>query len=141
MTFKIFLENEEQNDIKKTISKLPNKFADLVKGYKFQFQSGNTMKGDNGHVGEVDDKKKTIIIASPWNYGREYTLLHEIAHLVWKKVSNDKRKEWSKIVKATKDRQDQPEEELFAMAFANTYAKNKIVIHTHDTWDKFVKAL
>ena len=32
-------------------------------------------------------------------------------------------------------------EELFEMAYANTYAKNKIEIHSHKEWDNFIKNL
>ena len=130
-------------DSKKTLKKLPKSHQGLVKGYKFVFQPGNGLKGDSEHVGLIDEEKKTITVAAPWYYGREYTFLHEVAHLVWKYlVDKNLRHKWGETVKNTKDeRQHQGEEELFCMAYANYYAKNKIVIHTHDAWEKFIKKL
>ena len=145
MEFKTFLEQDESYaaDAQKTIRKLPKSHQKLVKGYKFKFQPSNTLKGDGDHVGYIDEEKKEIVVAAPWNYGREYTFLHEVAHLVWKYVVNKKlRHEWGEVVKKTKEpRQHQGEEELFCMAYANFYAKNKIVIHTHDNWEEFIKRL
>jgi hypothetical protein len=69
-------------------------------------------------------------------------MLHEIGHFVWQDlVSEDQKKQWSKIVKGTKNKQDQGDEELFCMAYANTYAKNSIVIHDHPEWEKFIKSI
>jgi hypothetical protein len=111
----------------------------LIKDYKFKFQSGNGLDGDPDHIGSIDEKNKKITIASPWNYGREYALLHEIGHLIWKYLVSEKSKDkWSKIVKNTKNKQNQGIEELFCMAYANTYAKNKIEIHNHTKWEKFI---
>jgi hypothetical protein len=142
MNFKEFLIESNLSDVHKTLRKLPNSHSELVKGYKFQFDSNNTLKNDNKHVGVIDGEKKTITIAAPWNYGREYTLLHEIAHLVWKKfISSELRKKWAKIVAQTKDKLKDTDEELFSMAYANFYANNKIEIHTHPTWEQFVKVV
>jgi hypothetical protein len=146
MQFEQFLlesEQEYKSDIKNTLNKIPKSHAALVGGFKYEFQNTNTMKYDGDHIGLVDMKNKKIIIASPWNYGREYTLLHELAHMVWAKfMTKDLIKNWSKVVKNTKEeKQKQNDEELFCMAYANYYAKNKIVIHTHDTWADFIKNL
>jgi hypothetical protein len=63
-----------------------------------------------------------------------------VGHAVWKYLVNQKkRKEWNEIVKQTKDKQKQNDEELFCMAYANYYAKHKIEIHNHDNWNKFIK--
>lgn len=144
MEFKLFLETSEtyMKDVRKTLKKLPAAHRKLVRGYSYHFQGTNTLKGDNDHIGYVDEAKKKIMLAAPWNYGREYTMLHEIGHAVWKYLVNDKmREKWGKIVDATKEKQNQGKEELFCMAYANYYAKNKIEIHTHRTWDTFIRNL
>lgn len=139
--FRIYVEESEagQADLKKTLAKLPKAHQDLVKGYSWKFQGGNTLEGDGEHVGLLDSEKKKITIAAPWNYGREYAVLHEIAHLVWESYVDASRKEsWQQIVNATDDKQHQSAEELFCMAYATHYAKNKIDIHSHGTWDRFI---
>jgi hypothetical protein len=144
MDFKEFMLSEDvcMSDVNKTLKKVPKKHRNLVRGFKYCFQPGNTLKGDNKHIGFIDEKKKTITIASPWNYGRGYTLLHELGHAVWKHIlDNKKKKEWKRIVKNTKKKQRQGAEELFCMAYANTYAERKIQIHSHDSWDKFIKSI
>ena len=141
MNFKEFLIESEMTDVRKTLGKIPKVHKALLHGYKYKFEKGNTLDGD--HVGEIDEKNKTVSLAAPWNYGREFTFLHELAHAVWKNYcSAQLRKEWSKIVKDTKaPHQHQGDEELFCMAYATTYAKNKIVIHSHPEWEKFIKRL
>lgn len=150
MTFKEFMQNtsqsdgmdEEKRDIEKTLNKLPPSHHALVKGYRWKFHAGNTLNGDDQHVGYIDDADREIAVAGPWNYGREFTILHEVGHKVWEHfVSPEMKQHWHKIVAATKNRQDQEPEELFCMAYANHYAKNKIVIHSHHTWDDFIKRL
>lgn len=130
---------EEKQDIEKTLSKLPPSHAALVKGYQWKFHAGNTLNGDDKHVGYVDDAEREIAVAGPWNYGREFTILHEVAHKVWERfVSPEMRQQWAQIVAHTKHKQEQEPEELFCMAYANHYAKNKIVIHSHKEWDQFI---
>jgi hypothetical protein len=46
---------------------------------------------------------------------------------------------WKKIVAGTKNKMNQDAEELFCMAYANHFAKNKIVIHTHPEWESFIQ--
>lgn len=130
----------ENTDVKKTLKKIPKKHFELIKKYKIHFEPNNTLKGDAKHIGFIDEKNKKIKIAAPWNYSREFTLLHEVAHAVWKYMldRNDK-KEWKKIVKNTKNKQNQNDEELFCMAYANYYAKHKVEIHNHETWNEFIK--
>ena len=114
----------------------------LIAKFKYNFLGSYTLKNDNQHVGLIDTKNKKIVIASPWNYGREHTLLHEIGHLVWAKfVDDDLRKQWESIVKATKmEKEDrQNAEELWCHAYASHFAKNKITKFSHPTWEKFVK--
>lgn len=134
--------NAEQGDVKKTLSKLPKAHYALVKDYKIVFQKGNALQGDHGNIGEIDEEKKKITIAAPWHYGREYTLLHEVGHLVWKYlVDKNKKKEWMQIVKNTESKQNQGGEELYCMAYADFYAKHKVVVHNHPEWEKFIKGL
>jgi hypothetical protein len=135
---------EEKGDIKKTLSKIPPSHAALVRGYRWKFHPGNTLNGDDEHVGYVDDGQKEIAVAGPWNYGREFTILHEIGHKVWDNfVKNNPElvRQWHHIVANTKNKQNQEPEELFCMAYANHFVKNKIVIHTHPEWDRFIEGL
>lgn len=144
MNFKAFLlETEEKNiDVKAMLKKLPLKHQSLLKGYKFKYLPSNTLKKSDDHVGVVDEDKKIITIAAPWNYGRQFTTLHEIGHLVWQYGMKEKEKNnWKKIAKKTKRKQRLGVEELFCMAYANHYADHKDVIHTHDTWDEFIKGI
>lgn len=148
MRFKEYVEKKESSleDMKKTLKKLPRTHYDLIKNYKIIFQPTITLRGDDKHIGLIDEKEKTITIASPWNYGREYTLLHEIAHAVWKYlVSSDQKNEWKKIFKNTKSKNkkdlSQNEEEIFCMTYAQYYAKNKLVKFDHDNLLKFIEKI
>lgn len=132
--------DEEKADINRTLQKLPPSHAALVKGYRWKFHAGNTLNGDDDHVGYVDDREREIAISGPWNYGREFTILHEVGHKVWERFVPPKMKIlWTQIVANTKNKQNQEPEELFCMGYANHYAKNRIVIHDHPEWHEFVK--
>lgn len=145
MSFKQFLiksEDSYKEEISKTLKKLPSSHSALIKGFKFEFQGGNTLKFDNGHVGSIDVKNKKIIIAAPWSYGREWTLLHELGHLIYANFLNPNLiKEWKKIAKSTKmkkeDRQDP--QELFCHAYSSFYAKNSVVKFNFPEWDQFIR--
>jgi hypothetical protein len=147
MNFKIFLENLENYsaDVKQSIKKLPKDHAALIKGYKIKFEPNNTLKNDAGHIGFIDEEKKTITVAAPWNYGRNFTFLHEIAHAVWKyKVSQEKKKEWTELFLKEKKKMkheslNQNAEEIFAMAYANFYSKHKLLTYNNEKWNNFVK--
>lgn len=154
INFKLYLESEEKDDIKKTIAKLPKKHQALLRGYKYKFQGGNTLKGDKENIGMIFNDK--ITVASPWRYGREYTFLHEIAHLIFEKlVDKNTRNEWSKLLKTTKPEQikkikttgknvealKQNDEEIFCMVYAQAYADNPVVKYDHPEWVKFIKEL
>ena len=107
-------------------------------------KTSNTLKGDDGHIGFIDEKNKKITIASPWNYGREYTLLHEIGHAVWKYIMSSKDKsKWKEIIdpikKANKKELNQNDEEIFCMTYAQVYANNKITKFDHESLINFVK--
>ena len=127
--FRLFLEAEqkmEEEDLRKMLDKMPAKFRDLTKGYKFFCQPGNTLKGDHEHIGENDLKKKVITIAAGWNYPRSFQLGHEIGHIVWAHFVApfpEKVKKWKSIIKKTKNKLHQDCEEQFAHCFANTYVK------------------
>lgn len=137
--FRLFLEKtEEEKNVQQLLKKLPAGHRNLLKGYKFKYQGGNTLKGDDGHIGVIYQDK--ITVAAPWNYGREFTTLHEIAHLVWEyKMTPKLKNEWKEIVSKTKNKQKQIPEELFCMAYACHYAKHKIKIHDHPEWHEFIK--
>jgi len=154
MHFKLFLENEEKNNIEAMLKKLPAKHQALVKGYKFTYQGGNTLKHDNENIGEFDPQKKCITVAAPWHYAREFTTLHEIGHMVWQYILDDKqRKEWHALVKKTKasqgktleknarDSLNQNAEELFCMAYGATYCKHPPITYDQDDWFKFIKQI
>lgn len=135
-------ESEEKSDIQNTLEKIPPRHASLVKGFDWKFTAGNTLKGDDEHIGYIDTRQREIAVAAPWNYGREFTVLHEIAHQVWDNlVRPETKKQWEKVVAHTENKQNQSPEELFCMAYANYYAKNKITIHDHPEWNDFIKRL
>lgn len=137
--FRNFLKGGD-GDVAKTLAKVPLAHAELIKGYKIRWESGNTLKGDGQHIGVINPKTRTITIASPWYYGREFTLLHELGHKVWEKfVDEGMRKEWQRIVRRTKDKLPQNDEELFSMAYSNFFVKNKIAVHDHPEWGRFVE--
>ena len=141
---------EEKGDIQKTLSRLPVNHAVLLKNFKWTFHGGNTLNGDDNHVGYVDDRNKEVAVAAPWNYGREFTILHEVGHKVWEKFvqpNEDLVLLWNKIVKIMtpeqkKDKSLQQEpEEIFCMVYAQKYAKNKMEKFNNPLWEKFVNNL
>lgn len=141
MRFSLFVEQGENEDLTATLRKLPQSHRDLVKGFRFKMISGNTLKGDGDHIGYMDKGPKEIVVAAPWNYGREFAILHEIGHLVWDRLPNELKKHWTHIISKTKNKQDQEASELFCMAYSNFFAKNKIVIHDHPEWNDFIRKL
>ena len=144
LNFKIYFEESDNNDLKKLLSKIPKSHKNLVKDFKFTYTKNNTLNGDKKHIGVI--YKDKIEIAAPWNYSREFTTLHEIAHMVWAyKMSSKLKNEWKKISKKTlkdnKNINEKDPEELFCMAYAQYYAKNKITKFDHPEWEKFIKQL
>lgn len=135
----------EDGDVAKTIAKLPPQYQELVRGYKFLFEPRNTLEGDDGHVGVISNHPKKIIkVAAPWRYSREFTVLHEVAHLVYETFirGTPLEKQWEKLALSVKNRKkDEPAEELFCHGFAATYCDHPPVIHYHDEWVKFIKNL
>lgn len=141
MSFRLFVEQGENADVLSTLKKLPASHRELVRGFRFKLLSGNTLHGDGDHIGYMDTSPKEIVVASPWNYGREFTFLHEIGHLVWETLPPETQEHWAQIAAKTKNKQKQDVEELFSMAYANHYANNKIVIHDHPEWHAFIRTI
>lgn len=149
--FKLFVETqtEEEKNVQALIKKLPKGHQKLLKGYKFKYQGGNTLKGDDGHIGVIFKDK--ITVAAPWNYGREFTTLHECAHLIFEKLMTTQlKKSWSSLVKKTISEQiknnpktksalKQNDEELFCMAYATTYTKHAPKTYFNTEWQEFIK--
>ncbi len=126
--------------------KIPASHRKLVKDYNFEAETDNTLKNDKEHIGVIDEKNKKIKVAAPWNYGREFTILHEVAHAVFKYMVDAKmRKEWTEMVKKekkkNKDGLDQNDEELFCMMYAQHYAKNKLTKFDHPDLEVFISKL
>ena len=126
--FKRFLETqEEEKDIQNTLNKIPDSHAELVRGFTWKFHSGNTLDGDDQHVGYMDDEQQEIAVAGPWNYGREFTILHEIAHKVWEKLPKQLHQQWVNVVNKIEKNDEalnQNPEELFCHFYAAYYSKN-----------------
>lgn len=146
MRFKQYLSDEEKKDVRKTLEKIPKSHSNLVKDYEISFQSKNSLRGDDKHIGFIDEKNRKIVVSAPWNYGREYTLLHEIGHAVWKYlVSDDRKGEWKKTVAKVRSRNkkelDQNDEEIFCMSYAQHYAKNKLCKYDHAELDEFISSI
>lgn len=157
MRFKDFFKEDKNaegmEDIQKTISKLPQSHAALVSGFQMKFHPGNTLNGDKNHVGYVDDNSKEIAVAAPWNFSREFTILHEIAHKVWEKfVAPNQRlaQLWTQLVQKNssdqmqrnpqaKDSLDQEPEEIFCHSYANFYSKHKNATYNNPEWMHFIK--
>ncbi len=142
MNFLAFLNEseEEEKNVRETIAKLPKSHQKLLRGFKVKFVPGNTLKGDNKHIGVIDGNQ--ITVAAPWRYGREWVFLHEVSHLIFEKlVTKEQKKEWSKVAKMNPRQNQDNDEENFAMAYANHFAKHKILTHNHPAWEAFMKKL
>lgn len=138
--FRDFIHQEQ--DVDKILDKLPLQFKKLTDGYEIRFEIGNTLFGDKSHIGMIVNKpKKLIKISAPLFYSREFTLLHEIGHLVYESYirNTDLEKEWHKLSLSTKPRKmDESSEELFCHSFASYFAKYAVPIHDHPEWRKFM---
>jgi hypothetical protein len=133
----------EESDVKKTLEKIPAAHRKLAQEFKLDFESSNTLKGDGDHVGVIQTHPKPQIrVASPWHYGREFVLLHEIAHIVYEKYvrGTEFEKKWIAICKATPNKKkDEPAEENWCHGYSNYFCKHKVVIHTHPEWERYFK--
>lgn len=137
LNFKMFLEDSENGDLEKLLEKIPSSHKKLIKDFTFKYTKNNTLNGDKKHIGVIHKDK--IEVAAPWNYGREFATLHEIAHMVWAYKMTDKlKKEWSKIVKNTKNKPKDTDEELFCHSYAQFYTKNKLIKYNIPEWNKFI---
>lgn len=147
--FRLFLENEEEKDVKAFISKLPPKHQKLLNGFKFRFTPGNTLKGDNEHIGYIH--KDRIVVAAPFHYSRSLVVGHESGHLIFEKLMTPQlKKEWSALIKRTiKDQiKSQPkqnqsalkqnDEEIFCMVYASTYVKHPPSTYLNPEWQDFI---
>ena len=117
-SFKVFLKDNEDKRLKILLDKIPASHKSILKDVSIEFQNSHTLKGSKKYVGMVDDKE--FKIAAPWHYGREFVILHEIAHLVYEYLLTDEeKKKWKSI--SPKD-----SVESFCHAYANFYSKHKI---------------
>jgi hypothetical protein len=132
---------KDNSDIEKSLAKLPEAHRKLVDGFHIKLEPGNTLRGDNGHVGVImTNPKRQIKVASPWNYPREFALLHEVGHLVFEKwVRGTKlEKEWKKICKLNPNRKkDESDEENWCHSYSNHFVKHKVITHTHPEWEAY----
>lgn len=132
------IKSEEEKNVESTLKKIPQKHADLVRGFNLKFTPNNTLKNDKDHIGYIF--KKDIVVAAPYNYGREFTLLHEIAHMVWEKLISEKiKKEWNKVYKKYKKELNQNPEEGFCMVYANFHVKHKLKTYDKHDLENFIK--
>jgi hypothetical protein len=140
--FKDFIHEDEA--VKSALKKLPKHHQKLLNGFEFRFQGGNTLKGDDGHIGSVVvNPKKIITIAAPWRYSREFTLFHEVGHLVWTMFVKGTPlvEEWSEIVKKNPDRKkSENDEENFCHSYAAHFAdEHAPEMHSNPDWAKFIE--
>jgi hypothetical protein len=152
-SFRQFFEvSEQERDIKHTLAKLPKSHSALIKGYKFKWEAGNTLKGDDEHVGIINPNTKIIRVAAPFNYPRQFTILHELAHKVFEAFVQPNKElldRWKEIVKKTKSKMKkldpevakQNDEEAFAHAYGQFYCKTKLTKFDHPEWMKFIRDL
>jgi hypothetical protein len=145
INFKTFMElceqEEEDKDILRTLGNIPRSHAGLVKGYTFKFQGGNTLKGDDDHIGYVQEDPKEIVVAAPWRHSREHVLLHELAHRVWEKLPANLKNKWSFILNKTNKKIPESAEEMFCHVYANFYSNNKVIRYSDDGWNAFIASL
>lgn len=147
MNFKEFLIGEDKQadldkkDIEDTIKILPKQVQALLKGYKISTQNGHTIKGDPGHIGFNDLQGKKLAVASPWLYPKQFAFLHECGHRVFAYLDKAKKQEWLNLAKVHKHESEKDPEEVFCHAFANHFSKNKMVKHSNEHWDNFIKSL
>ncbi len=132
----------EDKAVRETINKFPERYRSFLDDYDIRFEPGNTLRDDPGHVGRVfiGGNNNTITIASPWNYGREFTLLHEIAHLIYDRfVKNTEwERKWKKVYKLEPGPKREGAEESFCHALAQYYVTTKVSKFDLKPWKKFM---
>jgi len=133
------LKDSDEQDIAKTLERLPPAHRDLLRNCKLRLQGGNTLSGDQDNIGYWDRKNDRICVAAPWHYGREFTFLHEIGHQVWENLPQRIQAAWVKAVRS--EDQIRSPEETFCMVYANVYAKHKLQTFAMPHLERFVKRL
>ena len=132
---------KDNADIEEALAKLPKAVRKLVAGFHIKLEPGNTLHGDDGHVGVImTHPKKQIKVAAPWNYGRAFALYHEVGHLVFAAhVKGTKwEEEWKSVCKKNPNRKkDEPDEENWCHSFSNHFIKHKVLTHTHPAWEDY----
>lgn len=143
MNFKKFI--EDKDDVQDTLNLIPKKHLKLLDGLIIKYTCNNTLNFDNKSIGMLKNNK--ITVSAPWHYSRQFTTLHEIAHIIWCKYLSDKQKEtWKKIFLEEKNKIKHPSikqnhEEIFCMAYANYYCKHKLQTYSNKKWEKFIKKI
>lgn len=132
---------ESDTDARDTVKKLPKKYRKLLRGYQFKFQNSNTLDHDDENIGKVQGNK--ITVAAPWFYPKEFTFLHEIGHVVWEKMikGTSLEKQWKSLLKNTKNKVKQNDEEIFCHSFSAAYSTNPPLKHYHKNLINFIKNL
>jgi hypothetical protein len=132
--------SEEEKNLQATIEKLPERHKKLLKNFTIELTCKNTLNGDKEHIGIIN--KFSIKVAAPWNYGREFTFLHEAAHLIWEKIiNNSQKKKWKRLTKLYKGKPRMNEEELFCMFYASAYANHHVETYNNQKLVSFIKSL
>ena len=141
--FRIYLEGREEDvNLQDTLRRLPAAHRAMALRYRYRLQPGNTLRGDDDNVGELDPRNKVVTVAGPWRYGREFTVLHEIGHLVWERLRPEQKKHWQALAAPHLKKLGQNSaEEAFAMLYAQAYAANKLVRYDVRDLVAFVKRL
>ena len=132
--------SEEEKNLQATIGKLPKRHKELLRNFTIKLTCKITLNGDKNHIGFIN--KFDIEVAAPWNYGREFTFLHEAGHLIWEKIITNKQKnEWKRLAHLYKGKPKMNLEELFCMHYASAYAKHHIETYNNPKLVNFIKSL
>jgi hypothetical protein len=101
--FRKFYESKTDDEAEESLKKLPKGHRALLKGYKFKFENGVNLKGYPDSIGLIhlgNPERKLIQVAAPWNYGREFAMLHEVGHRVYEQIMTKELKgKWAEIAK------------------------------------------
>ena len=130
--------SEERKNLDALIGRLPKKHQKLLKHFDIKYTCKNTLNGDDKHIGIISGYD--VEVAAPWRYSREFTTAHEIAHLVWEKILNNRqREEWKKLCKLYKGEPKMNCEEVFCMVYAFNYSTHKVETYNIPKLINFVK--
>ena len=141
--FKTFFESsEEEDNLKETLARLPTSHRKLVKNFSIKLHGGNTLNNDDQHIGYMSKDKEEIAVAAPWNYGREFALLHEVGHRVYDTLPPQFKAKWDHLVKNTVHKfKDHSTEEFFCMMYAQAYSKHQLKEFNIPLLVQFIKSL